>query len=438
MGDASREVGIDLVAMRSDWTVDSMKDYSHSTEKRGKMNPNDKGPSVAVVGCGIGGLVLAAALLRSGVRVKVFEQASHFARIGTGIGLAPNAMKVLRRLGLERELESLAFEAEYRSSRRWDTGEELFRYPVKAEMRSRYGAPYLLLHRGDVHQALYELLPPGVVDFGSRLVEVSSTSDGVILSFSDGRREAADYVVGADGVHSVLRESLFTSGDARFTGRVAYRAVFPIELLRQPLMDPNTKWWGPDRHIVIYYISSGKEVYFTTSVPDDGFAVESFSAKGDLDELHAAFDGFHPAVQAVLDACPSVQKWAIFERDPLPTWQNGRVVLLGDACHPMTPYMQQGAATAMEDAVVLARCIREHDDVEAAFRRYESCRRPRTNIIQAESSKNAWNRTNVGSASVGSDFVWGYDAWETTLDTQEMTPQVSNRVDAGATWGVTG
>ena len=133
---------------------------------------------------------------------------------------------------------------------------------------------------------------------------------------------------------------------------------FPAALLAGAKIDDCTKWWGPDRHIVIYYVTPQRdELYFVTSQPEPEWRNESWSAKGDLGQLRRAFEGFHPQVQAVLNACPDVHKWALYERDPLPAWCVGRVVLLGDACHPMLPYMAQGAANALEDAAVLARCI---------------------------------------------------------------------------------
>jgi salicylate hydroxylase/6-hydroxynicotinate 3-monooxygenase len=182
-----------------------------------------------------------------------------------------------------------------------------------------------------------------------------------------------------------------------------------------------TKWWGSDRHIVIYYTTKAKsEVYFVTSVPEpaEWLTRESWSAKGDVRELRRAYDGFHPEVLAVLDACPDCHKWAILERDPLPRWSEGRVALLGDACHPMTPYMAQGAATAIEDAAVLARCLEEvrGDDVAGAFRRYEAHRKPRTSRIQAISSANTWMKGGNEDTS----WLYGYDAW-----TVPLTPPVA-------------
>ncbi len=369
-------------------------------------------PGIAVIGAGVGGLALAAALAAEGVPVRVFEQAAAFHRVGTGIGVAPNAVKALAPLGIVGRLREAAYHAPYRSNRVWDTGRETSRITVGDEMERKYGAPYLLLHRGDLHTALYESVAASV-RFGCRLEHLEERADGVRLRLADGSTYEAGIVVGADGAHSAVRESLFGSRAAVYSGRVAYRSVFPRDLLPGPLLDPHTKWWGRDRHIVIYYISGGREVYFTTSVPHEKWATESFSMTADVSEVVAAFDGFHPAVLAVLRACPVVHKWAIYEDQPLPSWHSGRVVLLGDACHPMTPYMQQGAATAIEDAVVLARCLSRVPGIgrEPALRAYQQARKERASKIQVESAKNRWNRDGAGSPAITHEFVYSYDAW---------------------------
>lgn len=368
---------------------------------------------VAVIGAGIGGLAVAGALVRMGRPVQVFEQAALFARVGTGVGLAPNAVKAFDGLGLRELLKSRAYQPEYRTSRAWDTGEILLRYPMRAAMEEEYGAPYLLMHRGDPHQALYELLPPGVVRFGYRLQDAEIRHDEAVLTFEAGRTETAAMVIGADGVHSLLRKILLGSEQARYTGKVAYRGVYPATLLPEPLIDPSTKWWGPDRHIVMYYIAGGDEVYFTTAVPEDAEDVESFSAQGDLGDLRRAFEGFHPALTGALAACPNCHKWPIFECDPLSAWYKGPVVLLGDACHPMTPFMQQGAASALEDAAVLARCLVEagSGDMSEAFARFEQTRKHRTSVMQEGSRRNTRNSGSEGSEVVTQEDIYAYDAW---------------------------
>jgi 6-hydroxynicotinate 3-monooxygenase len=381
--------------------------------------------TVTIIGAGVGGLTLAAVLERNGVNVRIFEQSKGFSRVGTGIGCTPNAVRVLWGLGLKDKLDPISYEPEYRVSREGDTGKEIFRSPLKGYFLERFGAPRLLFHRGDLHQVLNEMVSPGVVRFGMQLQTAEQRDDKVLLRFANGDEELCDAVVAADGVHSVIREALFGVPDTRYSGMVAYRSVFPVELMDRPLQDPDSKWWGPDRHIVVYYVSAGREVYFTTSVPHDDWIAESFSAEGSLEELRDAFAGFHPELRRVLDACPKTQKWAIYNRQPLPTWQNGVAALLGDACHPMTPFMQQGAATAMEDATILGRCIVEGGDAsyQETFARYEAIRKPRTTVIQHESNHNRWNKTMIGNNIVSPEWVYSYDAWNTPLDELAVMPE---------------
>ncbi|MPZ48228.1 MAG: NAD(P)-binding protein [Dehalococcoidia bacterium] len=371
-----------------------------------------KGLQIAIVGAGMGGLTAASTLRKVGAGVQVYEQATDFARIGAGIQMLPNSMKVLRGIGIEDKLRAFAFAPRSHLNRVWDTGEVVTELPMP---ESRYGAPYLCMHRGDLHEALASALPGDIIHLGKKLTGLDQRGDRVVLSFADGTTAEADAVVGADGLHSPVREIILGPENPHFSGRVAYRAVFPASLLDRDLGPSRVKWWGTDRHIVIYYTTVARgEVYFVTSVPEpaEWLTPESWSAKGDVKEVRAAYDGFHEDVRAVLDACPDCHKWAILDRDPLPRWSDGRVVLLGDACHPMTPYMAQGAATSMEDAAILARAIDEAPDIEAAFKLYEDHRKPRTSRIQAISSANTWMNS---AGNENPDWLYGYDAWSAPL-----------------------
>jgi salicylate hydroxylase/6-hydroxynicotinate 3-monooxygenase len=289
-----------------------------------------------------------------------------------------------------------------------------YELPLGADAEAKYGAPYLLMHRGDLHEALVSAVPAERIALDRKLIDVDwRHGGGVTLRFADGSTAQHDALIAADGIHSRVRELWRGAERANFTGRVAYRTTFPAALLGGYEIDQCCKWWGPDRHIVIYYVTANRdEVYFVTSVPEPQFTVESWSATGDLETLRAAFAGFHEQVRRVVEACPRVHKWAIVDRDPLPRWGEGPMVLLGDAGHPMTQYMAQGAATAMEDAVLLTRCLEaEPQDVPAAFRRYETVRRERTAQIQGTSQKNTWM-----SERTDPDWVYGYDAWTAPLD----------------------
>jgi salicylate hydroxylase/6-hydroxynicotinate 3-monooxygenase len=372
-------------------------------------------PSIAIVGAGLGGLTAAATLRQAGFDVRVYEQATRFSRIGAGIQMMPNSMKVLRRIGVEARVRDTSFQPYSHLNRTWDTGEVRRELPMPEEL---FGAPYLCMHRADLHEALASVLPANVIELQKRLVALDQQGGQVTLTFEDGSSARADAVIGADGVHSVVRDLIIGPDEPLHKGRIAYRAIFPSALMGGVDVGPSrTKWWGVDRHIVIYYTKPDRsEIYLITSVPEpaEWLTRESWSTTGDVNELRRAYEGFHPDVRAVVESCPSCHKWAILEREPLPRWSAGRVVLLGDACHPMTPYMAQGAATAMEDAAVLSRCLAEvrGRDFEGAFARYEAHRKPRTSRIQAISSANTWMQGGDEDTS----WLYGYDAWNVPLD----------------------
>jgi 6-hydroxynicotinate 3-monooxygenase len=368
--------------------------------------------SLAIIGAGMGGLTLAAALHQRGIEAQIYEQAPGFVRLGAGIQMSPNAMRVLRGIGLETRIRATAFQPCSWTNRDWNTGALSNELPLGAEAEAKYGAPYLLMHRGDLHEALASRVPAERIALGKKLIGLDRQSSGVTLHFADGTNARVGAVIAADGIHSRARELWLGTETVNFTGRVAYRTTFPAALLDGYEIDQCCKWWGPDRHIVIYYVTTNRdEVYFVTSVPEPEFTVESWSATGDLDKLRAAFAGFHEQVRRVVNACPRVHKWAIVDRDPLPRWSDGAMVLLGDAAHPMTQYMAQGAATAMEDAVVLSRCIVEApNDMPAAFARFEATRRERTARIQGTSSQNTFMRQPTDPS-----WVYGYDAWTAAL-----------------------
>jgi len=380
-----------------------------------------RSPSIAIVGAGLGGLTVAATLRLAGFDVRVYEQATRFGRIGAGIQMMPNSMKVLRRIGIEARVRATSFQPYSHLNRAWDTGEVLRELPMP---ESLFGAPYLCMHRADLVDALVSIVPADIIELRKTLVGLDQRAGQATLTFADGSTARADAVIAADGVHSVARDIIVGPDEPIHKGRIAYRAIFPPALMGGTDVGPSrTKWWGTDRHIVIYYTKPDRsEIYLITSVPEpaEWLTRESWSTTGDVHELRAAYEGFHPDVRAVVEACPGCHKWAILEREPLQRWSEGRVVLLGDACHPMTPYMAQGAATAMEDAAVLTRCLADAggQDLEGAFRRYEAHRKPRTSRIQAISSANTWMKGGNEDTS----WLYGYDAWNVPLDTPAQQP----------------
>ena len=252
--------------------------------------------SIAIVGAGIGGLAAAATLRRFGMEVRIYEQAQRLARIGAGIQMMPNSMKVLRQIGVEERVRHTSFAPYSHLNRVWDTGEVTRELPMP---ESLYGAPYLCMHRADLHDALISVLPPEIVHLDRKLAGLDQAAGSVTLTFADGSQVSADAVIGADGVHSVVRDIIVGPDAPIHRGRIAYRAVFPTALMNGLDIGPSrTKWWGVDRHIVIYYTNSARsEVYFVTSVPEpaEWLTRESWSAKGDVRELREAYAGFHPA-----------------------------------------------------------------------------------------------------------------------------------------------
>lgn len=380
---------------------------------------------IGIIGAGIGGLAAAAALRARGFNVRIFEQTLKFARVGAGIQMTPNPMKVLRALGVEPELRRISFEPVSGLNRDFDSGAVTNELPLRTAIEARYGAPYLCAHRADLHMAIKNVVPDEVISFGRKLAGIEHGASSVTLTFTDGSTETVDALIAADGVHSIVRDAMLGKEEPRFTGRVAYRTTFSAALLGDKQIAPSrTKWWGPDRHIVIYYVTANRdEVYFVTSQPEDvGWMTrESWSTKGDVNVLRESFSAFHPEVRHVLASCPEVYKWALLARDPLPSWTEGRVALLGDACHPMPPYMAQGAAQALEDAIVLARCLEgvEPAGFAAAFQRYEWNRKPRASRIQQMSGKNTWMQHNTNP-----DWVYGYDAVTAPLTDSPIDPEV--------------
>ena len=368
---------------------------------------------IAVIGAGLGGATVASLLQRAGFDVRVYEQARSFERIGAGIHVSANVMKVLRHLGAEERLSRIGIHPDTFTSRTWDTGEILFELPLGKSGERDYGAGYITVHRHDLHAAILDTVQPGTIAFGKRLTEVASDGAAARLGFADETVADADLVIGADGVNSRLREAVAGPSKARFTGAVAHRAIYPAALLGGMEVRNCTKWWGPASHILIYYIEQSRnEIYLVTSAKGEWHsqAAWEFCAR---EEVASAFEGFHPEVRTVIEAAPQPTKWPILDIAPIDTWSKGRLVLLGDACHAMTPYMASGAAMAIEDAAVLARCLAQADDHAAAFALYQATRMARVGKVQRISAENSFLRHPTDPT-----WVFGYDAVNVPLGAQ--------------------
>jgi salicylate hydroxylase len=339
--------------------------------------------NVAVVGAGLGGLTAAIALRQRGFDVTVYEQAPALGEIGAGIQLSPNAMRVLVGLGLDRAFEGIAFEPNRHVVRNWKSGAVVSATQMKGVFRSQYKAGYFGAHRADLHTVLQQALPAECVRVNARCTGITQTPDGVTLSFADGRTADADVVIGADGIRSAVRASLFGPDAPRFTGHIVWRGLVPTDALPQGLIKPDmTAWFGPNGTVVHYYVRRGEIVNWIAHYEAD-WREESWSVESDWREAADAFAGWHPTLAELFSRTGRCYKWALYDRDPLPRWTVGRATLLGDAAHPMLPYLAQGAAQAVEDGYVLADLLAQHrHDAVTALAAYEAARRPRTSRIQ--------------------------------------------------------
>jgi 6-hydroxynicotinate 3-monooxygenase len=362
---------------------------------------------IAIIGAGLGGLTAAGFLQRSGFTVHVYDQAPAFSRIGAGIILSANVIKVLRRLGLEEGLIAAGIKSQSYVSRAWDTGEVMAEFIFDAEAERHYGGPYVHIHRGDLHAVLERGVTPGTIAFNHQLGGLEEVGDLVRLTFTNGTTIEADIVIGADGIRSKVREFVADAEPPQFSGAVAYRAIFPAERLNGFKIPDCTKWWGPDRHCLPYFLTGKRdEVYAIGVVPTSRWDSDETSLPSTRAEYLQAFAGFHADLHRVLEAVDAVSLWPIYDRERDDRWSRGsHAVLLGDACHPMRPFMAAGGAMAVEDAAILSRCLAEFNDPAEAFRCYEATRIPRVGKVQVISIANTWMR-----GPTDTDWFYCYDA----------------------------
>jgi salicylate hydroxylase len=341
---------------------------------------------VLVTGGGIGGLAAAVALRQIGVDVQVTERATAFGEVGAGVQLGPNATSVLRRLGLGGALDEIGFAPEVMRVQRWQDDTVLGEWPLAQEMLRQYGAPYYTAYRPDLIELLAAALPSDVVRLRSKVTAVAPDKPAVTLD--DGTSLAADLVVGADGTHSTVRGATVGDAPARFSGMCAYRAMIPIG----PDDDLSVRlWMGPGRHVVIYPVGRGPDWRNAVCVvPEPDWQEESWTAPGTAADLRQHFHDWSLTLRALLARVDEpVFRWALYDREPLAVWSTATTTLLGDAAHPMLPYLAQGAAQSIEDAAALAASVEE--SVPATLRAYEAHRRPHTARIQ----RMAWDNNIV-------------------------------------------
>ena len=348
---------------------------------------SDRVTHVLVAGAGLGGLTAALALSRAGFRVTVLEQADALREVGAGIQISANAVKVFRALGLEAGLDAVAVRPVAREGRDWATGAVLQSIPLGPGYAEKFGAPYYHVHRADLLALLTGAVaeePAITLHLDSRLVDIEQGDDGITARLADGRGLAADVLIGADGIRSAVRTALLGPDSPHFTGNVAYRATIPVSDLPSGLIEAKGySFQGPRHHFVIYLLKGGTLVNCVAVCEQDDWRIESWTEPGDIADLRREFVGWHETIQSLIDNVEQCWKWALYDRDPLKRWSVGRVSLLGDAAHPMLPFMAQGTCMAVEDGYVLARCLqRGAGDAVAALAEYEALRRPRCSEVQ--------------------------------------------------------
>lgn len=346
---------------------------------------------VAVVGAGIAGATLAAALRQRGVSCELFEQASVLGEVGAGIQIAPNASRLLLRVGLGAQMAAVAVQPAALEMRRWNDNELIVRVPLGEQCDREFDAPYYTVHRADLHAGLMSLVPSGSVHLGKRCVSVREGPEAVSLTFGDGSSATAEVVVGADGIHSTVRGTL-VADERRFSGQVIYRGLVPAAAVPFQQEEPRViLWLGADRHCVCYPVSHGRTVSVGATAPSSAASTESWLATADAAAVQTGYDGWCGEVRTVLGALETVGCWPLYDRDPITRWNSGRTTLIGDAAHPMLPFVAQGANQAIEDAVVLSVVLAHTTAANTGemLRRYAELRRHRTEEVQRISRQNA-------------------------------------------------
>jgi salicylate hydroxylase len=380
---------------------------------------------VVVVGGGIGGLFTTLALLKRGIDVDVYEQSAQLGEVGAGIQISPNGTRVLLALGLEETLRRISVNPLRKEIRHWRTGKTWNWYNLGTASDQRYGAPHVLLHRGDLHGMLVDAvrqIKPEAIHLSQRCVDIVQADGHVDVRFATGDTVRAAYVIGADGIHSRIRERLFGPSRPEFTGCVAWRAVVPMERLPASAATMvSTNWLGPRGHVLHYPIRGGELLNLLAIVERDDWQVESWTVQGTTDELANDFPGWHPDVQTIIRNIDTPFKWALMVRGPMPQWSEGRVTLLGDACHPTLPFLGQGGVMAIEDSYVIAACLERHfTDPASAMARYEDIRRERTTAVVRKSHENRRQAFNPALADQDEAVVSVAEDWQQTLARERL------------------
>ncbi len=345
---------------------------------------------VVIIGGGIGGLSAALHLLKARLDVQVYEQAPRITEVGAGIQISPNASRLLHRLGLRPAMDKVGVLPVGVHQRRWDDGRTLQRAPLGPVVEATFGAPYYHFHRADLANLLADAIPPERLHVGHKLVGMEHKGERIVARFENGVQVEADVLVGADGIHSRVHALVFGAEKARFTGCIAWRGLVPAEKVRHLGIEVvSHSWMGPDGHVVHYWVSGGRFMNVVCVTEHGAWTEEGWTVPGNVADVAARYADWHPTVRGLIACFPETFVWALHDRTELPHWSTGRITLLGDACHPMLPFMAQGAAQSIEDGAALAALLAKTPDApEDALRRYEEIRKPRATRLQQASAAN--------------------------------------------------
>ena len=381
---------------------------------------------ILIAGAGIGGLTAALALLKRGFDVRLYEQAAELREVGAGLQLSPNALRALFNLGVEDAVRSVSSVPSGKEVRLWNTGQTWKLFDLGASAVESYGYPYFMIYRPDLHRLLADAvraLSADAVVLGAACTSFEQDDEGMTLKLTDGREVHGAALIGADGVHSRMRNQLFGADHPTFSGCLAWRGVIPIEKLPTALRrSVGSNWVGPGAHVIHYPLHGGALMNFVGIVERGDWQVESWTERGTHEECHRDFTGWHESVHTMIECLEVPFKWALMGREPLARWSHGRATLLGDACHPTLPFLAQGAAMAIEDGYVLARCIeRWPSNLPQALARYEQLRLERTSEIVRRSTENGRRFHNPALADAAGAAAY--------VDREWSPPKVHERYD---------
>lgn len=396
---------------------------------------------VVIVGGGVAGLALALALRSQGLDYVLLEQAAEFKPVGAGIQLSPNATRTLHYLGILRRLAPRTVQPRCHRFVDWETGRPLLTTPLGDAALEAFGQPYLHAHRADLLRAILdEIGEDPRVRMSVRVVETGQNGDQPWAKIEDGEIVQGDILVAADGVKSAIREELFEPEPPQFSGCMAWRGLTPASSAQRLGFEKDSYiWMGPNRSMVIYYVSGGDLLNWIGIGPSDGDTRESWTAQGTTEAALNEYEGWHPMIRGLIKGSEPPHKWALFDRKSLDNWVRGRTVLIGDSAHAMLPYHAQGAAQSIEDAWVLARRLVLAPNIDDALRTYQTIRKTRTDKVQ-EASRAAQNLFHMSDeqqiqrrnqrftsmqTSIGDGFPPGQE-WLFAYDAENAASQSDN------------